>query len=910
MRYILFIGVLICQMQINFAQTSAKIIYSSADSIVINPERGFDRYTQTFSSGPTPLDSTTLNQFRRQGFTLIYRDVYLDEYKTGDISPIFLASLSNDFALMRSSGIKVALRFAYTDNSSVDAPINIVLRHIQQLTPLLQQNSDVILALQTGFIGEWGEGYYTDYYGTPPFDSTQWSWRSQIVAAEMEALPKNRMIQVRYVSYIYALANDTTPIQPSEAYSGTLKARLGNHNDCFLADATDEGTYSNEALSSNLSYNNEVTYNRSYLSRDSKYMITGGETCQVDSPYTSCPNALSDMALMHWTYLNYDYFPGVYTGWTQQGCMNEIMMNMGYRYRLLYSQIQDTSKADGIFNATIKLINDGYANPANPRIVQLVLRNKNTKQEFYLNYNQDIRLANLNDTIALSFTSGLPQGIPAGTYYVFLDMPDPEVRLYDNPLFSIRMANNNIWESTTGYNKLNDSIVVNNSTNVPVYNGTQIFAPKTKALATTLYPNPIKCNVYSNNIMLYWGENNSNYYQVLQRAQGNGPYNTIATLYPGIISYTDNNLLASTSYKYRLYLTNNDTITQTDSITTVTGNGSRYFIPINSNDSINDWSAISPAAAIYNNNDTTLAIRCFNKTDSMYFLTENMKNPRIYLQTDSSGIQSGSFSGYLFNYMISGDTLYDVKNNAWAFVKIIEVVSNSNMIKYAVSFNDISVFTSRVDYILGVVSGSRVLPDTGTALVSRIYFPTAPTNFSVTYNPYFPSSSLFVYWKSVYGATSYIYEKSDGNTSNFIEDQEIQTTGNETYGPYGDFNLTQGIRYYYRICAVRGFMKSAYSDTISDVTSAQSIKIASVPGLKVYPNPINRNQELQIELTPGDTYKILLVNLYGKEIFIISGITNNTTIPLSNYYLSAGTYFLKIEDVTNLTRSVTKLIVF
>ena len=42
----------------------------------------------------------------------------------------------------------------------------------------------------------------------------------------------------------------------------------------------------------------------------------------------------------------------------------------------------------------------------------------------------------------------------AGEYNVYLNLPDPYASLHDNPDFSIRLANLNVWEETTGYNLL------------------------------------------------------------------------------------------------------------------------------------------------------------------------------------------------------------------------------------------------------------------------------------------------------------------------------------------------------------------------------------------------------------------------------------------------------------------------
>jgi len=67
------------------------------------------------------------------------------------------------------------LRFAYiTDKRPecpgflpcppyLDAPLpNVVIDHIRALKQVLQDNEDVISAVQLGFIGVWGEQFYTD----------------------------------------------------------------------------------------------------------------------------------------------------------------------------------------------------------------------------------------------------------------------------------------------------------------------------------------------------------------------------------------------------------------------------------------------------------------------------------------------------------------------------------------------------------------------------------------------------------------------------------------------------------------------------------------------------------------------------------------------------------------------------
>ncbi len=56
-----------------------------------------------------------------------------------------------------------------------------------------------------------------------------------------------------------------------------------------------------------------------------------------------------------------------------------------------------------------------------------------------------------NVTIDQTFT--LPSGI-SGEMTLSLNLPDPSENLRSNPYFSICMANEDIWDETTGYNEL------------------------------------------------------------------------------------------------------------------------------------------------------------------------------------------------------------------------------------------------------------------------------------------------------------------------------------------------------------------------------------------------------------------------------------------------------------------------
>jgi len=88
-----------------------------------------------------------------------------------------------------------------------------------------------------------------------------------------------------------------------------------------------------------------------------------------------------------------------------------------------------------------------------------VLRNTSSGQLYELNFDTEVRKW-LPSAIILQKSFALPAGIIAGNYDLLLNLPDKYPTLKAKPAFSIRLANDNVWEDNTGYNKLNYTITV------------------------------------------------------------------------------------------------------------------------------------------------------------------------------------------------------------------------------------------------------------------------------------------------------------------------------------------------------------------------------------------------------------------------------------------------------------------
>jgi hypothetical protein len=281
------------------------------------------------------------------------------------------------------------------------------------------------------------------------------------------------MVLLPYPKQKMEIFNTTNSLTSTEAFNGTNRARTGSHNDGFLAGSDDWGFYTYD----------KVERDKKFLNLDNLYVVHGGETANSNSeaqPYIGCGNALKELARMRWSTLNsfsngYGDGIGVLQKWQKDGCMPEIKRRLGYRFRLLNSIIPKQVKPAGTFSMKFEIANDGWASPYNPRRLEVILRNRQTGNEYYLPLPEALRRWMPGATKVVNIVGGIPATMPAGEYQVLLNLPDPTTRLYNRPEYSIRLANQNVWEASTGYNSLLQSVIVNPNAAGSNYSGSQFF---------------------------------------------------------------------------------------------------------------------------------------------------------------------------------------------------------------------------------------------------------------------------------------------------------------------------------------------------------------------------------------------------------------------------------------------------
>jgi len=433
------------------------VAYEENDAPIANPARGWYKHTETHSradgSGWTALDAATLASYRDQGITQILRVVYLERYVDADLDARLLDALTADFQTAREAGVSVILRFAYVQGGAWpynppygDATVERTLSHIQQLTPLLRANADVIEVVQNGFVGLWGEGYYTDHFVADPANpgvvtDADWANRTAVTEALLAALPESRSVQVRtMLSKQQAFDRPTGAagaLAEAEGLSGTPVSRVGHHNDCFLAAPDDWGTFLSDPLS----------LDQEYLEADTRFVPMGGETCNVNPPRSEWASASAEMARYHYSYLNRDYNQDVLNSWGADNLV-EVAKNLGYRFVL------EESRVTGGPTPTLEIDvrNEGWAAPYNERPAYVVLDGPQGRVTLPLG---DARTWAPGETTTVSVSLAT---VPAGRYAASLALPAAEPSIAADPRFAIQTANVGTWDAAAGVNDLHQTI--------------------------------------------------------------------------------------------------------------------------------------------------------------------------------------------------------------------------------------------------------------------------------------------------------------------------------------------------------------------------------------------------------------------------------------------------------------------
>ena len=457
-RFMLVVAVLTCTVVLS----AGEITYTPDNTTIFkNPERGFTEELNgkvTVKSPYRVKNHIDSNWGKRDCMTMPVVLYNFGNFKSQDLPSEILNGFDEDMQELRNLGLKCVLRFAYTERESdiVDATPDWVKRHLEQLKSHLAANADVIYVLEAGFVGVWGEWYYSQNYGNETQHVT--ANRRKVIQYLFANTPADMFILFRYPMIQQEYLNDVTPLTPTEGFSGTEKARMGCHNDAFLHNWGNMGTYASDDKDDDPAM-------RQYVAAQTLYVPNGGETNIDDDDalaqqrYTQAP---SEMATYHWSFCGSTYAEPVTNRWRSSGLFDTLNIHMGYRYNLLDAQFSDEAAPAGKMNVTIRVRNVGYAPIYNERTAYIVLQS--STKTYKLPLASDPRRWLPNGVITwINEQVDIPSDVPEGTYHLYLYMPDKYSSIAADPRYAVRFANVNVWDANTGYNDLGTTVTISNS---------------------------------------------------------------------------------------------------------------------------------------------------------------------------------------------------------------------------------------------------------------------------------------------------------------------------------------------------------------------------------------------------------------------------------------------------------------
>lgn len=348
---LLLLIIVICSTMLYLYIPKSTLTFKESNKELINPGRGF--YVQINSN-----EEERFEELKNENVKIALVAYDIEDYINTKISDEKLKELQIVLNEARVYDMQIIFRAAYGFDPKYKDPetIDNIYTHIKQIAPILNANKDVILSVQAGFIGPWGEWHSSKFF-TGSKDEVK--LRNQILSVLLESLDKDIVLNVRRPRFIRDAIE-----------AGIDKSRLGIHDDALLSTKDDMGTYDDL----DYSREKELAWAKANLTRG----VNGGEMPLV-SEYSNINNAIKEMESLQITYLNCRYNKEVLDEWKTteykgQNGLEYIKNHLGYRLWLGEAQLSTYIKSNRDFSIKAVIHNSGFAPMDNGNKLFLIMK--------------------------------------------------------------------------------------------------------------------------------------------------------------------------------------------------------------------------------------------------------------------------------------------------------------------------------------------------------------------------------------------------------------------------------------------------------------------------------------------------------------------------------------------------------
>lgn len=479
---------------------------NTRDALYLNPYRGFHVWAQPGVLKLTNDDNNVAVSPNSTGRALIYFPVEISDFSgayhptaegargdDAELNQNALDALDETLKNVKKNNRQVILRFVYdkgidgikagegclipdeeivvpeywtNSNRVIEPRQEMIMRHIEQLAPILIENQDAIYTVQVGFYGGFGElhstGACSDAYIAEALDKMLNETRGSNLI--VSARTPRRYVYYRFgKTGINQLIGDITT-EGEDAY------RIAIFNDGYLSNDNDYGTYENREIETDwmATQNLHNPYGGDAIpapggkvvGEPAKQPFVINEMAKVHTSYASADNLLQT----YWKETQYDGTLYADSDYTEPDAEYEgatlyeyIENHLGYRFVIRESKLSETVKSGGTLENVFKIENVGFGNLLSPVESYVYITDKSGDVVLGpVEADVDPMDFKINSTVSNSLSVKLPTNLEPGEYklYIQFKIGDHTVDGKTKPYGAIRLANSGVWDSILDANFL------------------------------------------------------------------------------------------------------------------------------------------------------------------------------------------------------------------------------------------------------------------------------------------------------------------------------------------------------------------------------------------------------------------------------------------------------------------------
>jgi hypothetical protein len=308
-------------------------------------------------------------------------EINLIHFNDSALSEAALTNIRRIFKHFSSHGKQMILRFLYDweGKGIISEPRDAatILHHMEQLSPALKEYTAHIYIIQGLFIGSWGEMHNSRYLSE--------RYMSQLAKKLYLCSGEQTQIALRCPSFWRMIFRTFQPLEQSNAFDNSQKARFSLFNDGIMASESDFGTYG--AIPEREARFHSDKWTRTdelhFQNQLGLYVSNGGEVlhpCELND----AENAIDTLKTMRVSYLHRHYDEAVLNKWKSskagvsdplwkdKTAFEYIAAHLGYRFTLdAVNLAMDTRNK---IRVSVKLINTGFSPCYHKFDVQFIIR--------------------------------------------------------------------------------------------------------------------------------------------------------------------------------------------------------------------------------------------------------------------------------------------------------------------------------------------------------------------------------------------------------------------------------------------------------------------------------------------------------------------------------------------------------